>query len=275
MLLRVSYPRQNVPIGRVVPLPFSMTTSTTERTDPRSYRAHAHEEHQLLWGAVGDVTAIVDGVRWLVPPTVGLWIPGGCVHEVAAGPSTEFYSTYFRPEVFPHRWPQPGLLAISGVLREVILHLHRHDMPDAARLRAEQVAFDNLTPLDVVAVDIPMPEDPRALAIARALVANPADQRSLSEWAQTVGGSVRTLTRVFAQGTGMSFAQFRIQVRVRAAMTYLAAGVPVSVVARRVGYDAPSAFVAVFRRVTGRTPASYFAVTPDLADPAWSLTDSA
>lgn len=54
----------------------------------------------------------------------------------------------------------------------------------------------------------------------------------------------------------MTFAQWRIQVRVRAALTYLAAGVPVSVVSRRVGYETPSAFVAVFRRVTGRTPGS-------------------
>lgn len=252
-----------------------MTTSSILRTDPRNWSAHSHEDHQLVWGATGDLRAVVDGVRWIVPPTVGLWVPAGCVHEVTAGPSTEFFSTYFRPEVFPHRWLQPGLLAVSGVLREIILHLHRRDMAGAARVRAEQVVFDTLTPLDVVAVDIPMPEDPRALAIARALVANPADQRSLSEWAQSVGGSVRTLTRVFALGTGMSFAQYRIQVRVRASMTYLAAGVPVAVVSRRVGYDAPSAFVAVFRRVTGRTPASYFAVTPDLADPEWSLTDSA
>lgn len=264
-----------MPVGRLVPSPFSMTTSTILRDDARFYGRHSHEEHNLLWGATGDLRAVVDGVRWSVPPTVGLWIPAQSMHEVTAAPGTEFFSTFFCPEVFPHPWTSTGFLAVSGVLREVILHLHRRDMPQAARLRAEQVVFDTLTPLDVVAIDIPMPEDPRALAIAHALVANPADQRSLSEWAATVGGSVRTLTRVFAQGTGMTFAQFRIHVRVRAAMTYLAAGVPVSVVSRRVGYDAPSAFVAVFRRVTGRTPATYFAVTPDLADPEWSLTDSA
>lgn len=258
-------------MGRVVPLPFSMTTTSIDRSDARSYRQHTHEEHCLLWGATGDLFAMVDDVRWSVPPTVGLWIPAGAVHEVSAAPGTEFFSTYFRPEVFPHPWTETGFLAVSAVLREVILHLHRRGMPDDARLRAEQVVFDTLTPLDVVAIDIPMPVDGRALVIARALVANPADQRSLSEWSQTVGGSVRTLSRVFAQGTGMSFAQFRIHVRVRAAMTYLAAGVPVAVVSSRVGYDAPSAFVAVFRRVTGRTPAGYFAVAPDLADPDWSL----
>jgi len=38
----------------------------------------------------------------------------------------------------------------------------------------------------------------------------------------------------------------------------LAAGEPVGNVARRVGYETSSAFVAAFRRETGLTPAAYF-----------------
>jgi AraC-like DNA-binding protein len=37
----------------------------------------------------------------------------------------------------------------------------------------------------------------------------------------------------------------------------LAAGKPVSNVARAVGYENPSAFVAAFRRETGATPGTY------------------
>ncbi len=42
------------------------------------------------------------------------------------------------------------------------------------------------------------------------------------------------------------------------AETLLAADVPVSRVAGRVGYDTPSAFVAAFRRETGQTPGALF-----------------
>lgn len=101
---------------------------------------------------------------------------------------------------------------------------------------------------------MPMPADPRALAVARRLIADPADQRGLADWAwRGRWRKPRTLSRVFSQGTGMSFTEWRIQVRVRAAMSYLAAGVPVSTVSRRVGYETPSAFTSVFRKVTGRT----------------------
>ncbi|WP_424805662.1 helix-turn-helix domain-containing protein [Rhodococcus sp. 27YEA15] len=248
--------RVSVPVGpRAIDDPYSMTTVTLKVPHKRSWVAHRHPEHELLWGSSGGLLrVVVDGVTWDVPPSAGLWLPAGSLHQVTAGAGTEFFCTYFRPEAHAAPSHCPGLFGVSALLREVLLHMHRRNMPDEARRRAEQVAFDMLQPLEVAAVEVPMPTDPRALFVARALVANPADQRSLSEWALTAGGSVRTLTRVFAQGTGMTFAQWRIQVRVRAALTYLAAGMPVSVVSRRVGYETPSAFVAVFRRVTGRTP---------------------
>jgi AraC-like DNA-binding protein len=47
----------------------------------------------------------------------------------------------------------------------------------------------------------------------------------------------------------------------QAALPALAAGEPVSAVARRAGYDTVSAFVAAFRRETGSTPAAYFAAS--------------
>ena len=55
---------------------------------------------------------------------------------------------------------------------------------------------------------------------------------------------------------------WRTQVRLRAALPLLAAGLPVATVARRVGYATPSAFVAVFRKVTGVPPATYFTSRP-------------
>ncbi|MCE4160692.1 helix-turn-helix transcriptional regulator [Rhodococcus sp. D-46] len=250
--------RISVPVGpRSIDHPYSMTTVTLKLSHQRQWAPHRHPEHELIWGNSGGMlTVVADGITWEVPPSAGLWLPAGALHAVKAGPGTEFFCTYFRPEAHEAPSGVPGLFGVSALLREVLLHMHRRNMPDEARSRAERVAFDMLQPLEVAAVEVPMPTDPRALFVAEALVANPADQRSLSEWALTAGGSVRTLTRVFAQGTGMTFAQWRIQVRVRAALTYLAAGVPVSVVSRRVGYETPSAFVAVFRRVTGRTPGS-------------------
>jgi len=66
----------------------------------------------------------------------------------------------------------------------------------------------------------------------------------------------------FVAGTGLSFGRWRALLRLQAALPALAAGEPVGNVARRVGYESVSAFVAAFRRQTGLTPAGYFRSPP-------------
>lgn len=56
----------------------------------------------------------------------------------------------------------------------------------------------------------------------------------------------------------MTFGRWRAQAGLRAAVQHLADGVPVTVVAHRVGYATPSAFAAAFRRALGPPPAAYF-----------------
>ncbi|MEV0405653.1 helix-turn-helix domain-containing protein [Actinoallomurus sp. NPDC050550] len=56
----------------------------------------------------------------------------------------------------------------------------------------------------------------------------------------------------------MTFGRWRTQARLRSALVLLARGTPVAVVARRVGYATPSAFVAVFHRALGVSPGAYF-----------------
>src|SRR5262249_57955716 len=93
-----------------------------------------------------------------------------------------------------------------------------------------------------------MPPPPRLGALCRALLARPADRRTLGQWATTVNVSERTLARLFQEETGLSFAAWRQQARVLEAMGRLGGGAPVTQVALDVGYDSVSAFSAMFRR---------------------------
>ncbi|EFL27607.1 LOW QUALITY PROTEIN: AraC family transcriptional regulator, partial [Streptomyces himastatinicus ATCC 53653] len=121
--------------------------------------------------------------------------------------------------------------------------------------RAESVLPDLLHPLPALPIDVPQPVDERVRAVADALLADPSDRRSLASHARAVGVSRRTLTRLFVDDTGMSFDRWRVHVRLRAALSLLAEGQPVSRVAHAVGYATPSAFLAAFRRTVGTTPA--------------------
>ena len=118
---------------------------------------------------------------------------------------------------------------------------------------------DLLQPVAMTTIDLRLPDDDRARQVALALLEHPADKRTLPEWGREVGASARTLARGFLTGTGIPFGRWRTLLRLQAALPALAAGEPVSAVARRAGYDTASAFVAAFRRETGSTPAAYFA----------------
>jgi len=107
-----------------------------------------------------------------------------------------------------------------------------------------------------------LPAEQRARQVAQALTDDPADRRTLAEWGRQVGASERTLARGFVAGTGLAFGRWRARLRLQAALPALAAGQPVGNVARHVGYESASAFVAAFRRETGLTPAAYFRSPP-------------
>jgi AraC-like DNA-binding protein len=133
------------------------------------------------------------------------------------------------------------------------------------RSHAEAVLVDLVEPVEMTTIEVRMPADDRALSVASALRADPADDRTLAEWGRQVGASERTLAREFLAGTGMTFGRWRTLLRLQASLPGLAAGLPVSAVARRAGYESDSAFVAAFRRETGMTPGAYFRPAGDAA----------
>jgi AraC-like DNA-binding protein/quercetin dioxygenase-like cupin family protein len=222
-----------------------------------SYARHTHEEHQLVWTPSGVLTVVTDDGTWVLPPTRALLIPGGVAHETIATAASTMRSAYLNPRLCPVPWTEPQPVAAPPLLAELINYL-AGALPDERRARAEALLLDLLEPVAAAVIDAPLPRDPRARQVARSLRRHPADARTLAEWGRTVGASSRTLARLFHQETGIGFERWRVQVRLRAALPRLAAGEPVGNVARRVGYETASAFVAAFRRETGTTPAAYF-----------------
>lgn len=221
---------------------------------------HLHGEHQLAWAASGTVYAEVDSTAWVLPPTLGLWIPGGLSHDVSAVSDARLHIVYFHQRLHDVRppWDRPTVVAMTPLLRELVVHLCDAAVVEEERALAQRLLRAALTPAPRLGVDVPMPTDDRALAIAEGLLQRPDDQRSLADWGQVVGASSRTLARLFRQETGTSFAEWRTQVRMRASLLMLADGMPATLVGRAVGYANPSAFSVAFHRRFGRPPSRYF-----------------
>jgi AraC-like DNA-binding protein len=109
-------------------------------------------------------------------------------------------------------------------MRELIAYLGNEELAAGSRRLAEALLFDLLEPAPIAMLHVPLPSDPRARDLADALINAPDDDRDLGAWGLEVGASIRTLSRLFTAETGMSFAQWRAHVRMRAALELLADG---------------------------------------------------
>jgi len=223
------------------------------------FSRHSHPQHQLAWAASGALTISTAANTWVLPPSRALFVPAGCEHATRAAPDARLCGIYFAPAGFPYRWPEPTVVAVDDLLAALLVHLADASMSRAARRRAEAVVFDRLEPAPTTTLHLPEPVDERAARVAAALRADCTDDRSLAAWGRLVGASDRTLARRFADETGMTFGQWRTELRLAEALPRLANGASVAATARAVGYGTPSAFIAAFRRATGSSPAAYFA----------------
>lgn len=104
---------------------------------------------------------------------------------------------------------------------------------------------------------IPLPEDPRLLALCLAFLQRPDVHQSPVQWAQQSHLSLRTFSRHFRQQTGLSFVQWRQRACVVQALARLASGASVTRIALDLGYENPAAFSSMFRRVLGQSPSTY------------------
>jgi AraC-like DNA-binding protein len=233
------------------------------KTYPASYPGyvHTHERAQFLYAASGTMKVSSDLGSWIIPPQRAVWLPAGYAHQTGAINAVKMRTLYIREDVCPHEAPrQPRMLAVSDLLRELVLRLterpveydeNGHDGLVVATLLGE-IDWTPLHPLS-----LPSLKDSRLQFLEAAFTKNPGDLRKLEEWATQLQCSPRTLARLFTKETGISFQTWRDQIRTFAALPMLAKKKPLAEIADHLGYETAWAFTAMFKRVTGQPPSQY------------------
>ncbi len=117
---------------------------------------------------------------------------------------------------------------------------------------------DQLAAIQMVPLQLPHLSDPRARHVADSLLSDPANTQTLAQLCRASGASKRTVERLFQDDVGMAFGKWRQQLRLMHAVRLLAEGAKVTHAALEAGYSTPSAFICMFKKVLGSTPALYF-----------------
>jgi AraC-like DNA-binding protein len=221
--------------------------------------AHSHVWGQVTYALDGVVRVTAGNSTWIVPPMRAIWIPPDLLHEVVTLEKARLRALYVHAKAAPFQGSQCEVLDVSTLLRELILALIQAEPGEPREAMLSALILNELARSTTLPIRVALPSDKRLKTLCEMLIADPASPLTLDDWAQRVGASGRTLARLFERDLGMSFGQWRQQVRLAHAAPLIARGLPLSRVAAELGYASQSAFSAMFKKTFGQSPSAFFA----------------
>jgi AraC-like DNA-binding protein/quercetin dioxygenase-like cupin family protein len=222
---------------------------------------HAHPRCQLLYAIEGVMIVRSAAGTWVVPPNRAVWLAAGLQHDVRMCGNVKIRTVFVDPQAVGHLPEGTCVIAVSALLRELIIAAMGVPMDYAYDTRDERLMhllLDELREVRVLPLHLPMPRDPRLRKVCRALVARPDDGSTAGQWARKLGITPKSLHRLFCRQTGLTFGQWRQQARLLFALERLACGERIIDVAMDCGYASQSAFTAMFRKHFGVPPGSFY-----------------
>src|ERR1700722_10829792 len=157
---------------------------------------HQHPRAQLLHAIEGVLRVETEAAQFVLPPGTGLWMPARMLHITRMPAGLRMRALSPRADAARAGPGAVMVVAISPLLRELILAAH----------------------------------------------------------AEAAGASERTLARLFRRETGMTFQQWRRQLRLTEGLGRLGQGETPPRAAAAVGYASSPAFGAAYRAAFGTTP---------------------
>src|SRR5487761_108508 len=224
---------------------------------------HFHDVHEIEYACRGMVEVETEAGHYLLPPHQAAWIPAGLHHKTTLHAGVQTLAVLFAPSLVPTAGDRGRIIAVSALLREMMLYSQRWPISRTESGAAADSFFPALGHVVAEALDdemplnLPVPADPVATAATEYTRAH-LDRVTVSDVTRAVGVSERTLRRIFRAHLGMSWRSYLLRARVLRSMALLAQpDRTVLEVSIAVGFDDVSAFARSFARHCGESPSGY------------------
>ena len=235
---------------------------------------HSHPRAQLLYAAAGVMRVVTPGAAYLVPPSTALFVPADAPHAIRMDGPVAMRALFLRKEAATRAGKGTAVIAVSPLLREVILAACAEPLEWDLKGRGRyltQLALDEIARSAALPLCLTMPRDERVRRAVNILLDQPQGTNSLEHLAMVSGASVRTLARLFRTETGLSFRQWRQLARMTGALSVLTAGGSPARAAAIAGFASQSAFGNAFRSLFDMTPGQARASGPGSAKVSFEL----
>jgi AraC-like DNA-binding protein len=224
---------------------------------------HFHDVHEIEYACRGVVEVKTQAGHYLLPPHQAAWIPAGLQHQTTLNADGQTLAVLFEPRLVPAAGDRVRIIAVSALLREMMLYSVRWPISRTESGVEADSFFQALGYVVAEALDdemplhLPVAADPVVTAVTDYTRAH-LDRVTLSDVTRAVGVSERTLRRLFSTHLGMSWRSYLLRARVLRSMALLAQpDRSVLEVSIAVGFDDVGAFARSFARHCGETPSAY------------------
>jgi AraC-like DNA-binding protein len=224
---------------------------------------HFHDVHEIEYACRGMVEVKTGVGHYLLPPHQAAWIPAGLHHKTTLNAGVQTLAVLFEPSLVPMAGDRVRIIAVSALLREMMLYSVRWPISRTESGVEADSFFQTLGYVVAEALDdemplnLPVPTDPVVTAATDYTRAH-LDRVTVSDVTRAVGVSERTLRRIFSTHLGMSWRSYLLRARVLRSMAMLAQpDRSILEVSIAVGFDDVGAFARSFARHCGETPSAY------------------
>jgi len=224
---------------------------------------HLHDVHEIEYACHGIVEVETEVGHYLLPPHQAAWIPAGLHHKTTLHAGAQTLAVLFEPSLVPMAGERIRIIAVSALLREMMLYSARWPISRTESGIEAESFFHTLGHVVAEALDdemplnLPVAADPVVAAVTDYTRAH-LDRVTVSEVTRAVGVSERTLRRVFSTHLGMSWRSYLLRARVLRSMALLAQpDRSILEVSIAVGFDDAGATPSAYkRRISGAPFAS-------------------
>jgi len=238
----------------------SLFTLGLDLPEGTSIPVHQHAEGQLLFASAGVLAVTTNTGCWVVPNSHALWIPPDVPHWTRAIGAASVRTLYVSAEQAHALYGSCTLVGISSLLRELIVAVLQIKVASSRGSRDAlliDLLMEELKSAPLNSVYLPSPEGERLKPLCREIFQKGTLNWGLAECAAYLNINTKTVQRWFISDLGVSFATWRKQARLLAAVEWLAMGKNILEVSLDVGYSNPSAFSAMFKKEFGVPPSVF------------------
>lgn len=238
---------------------------SSEHTYRELTPTHTHSRAQFLYASMGNIQVFTPNNVWLVPPMCALWIPANVEHSVISLSHVKLNTALVEVSAATLMGKECFIIRVSNLLHELLIRLNQITQIDPPNIVSSQeisealqiLIFEEIHRANLLSIQIPWPKDKRLLKICQQLLHSPNHSKDLTDWADDIGTSSRTLMRMFQKETGLSYRAWIQQMHITHALSKISNGESIAQISEALGYTNPSAFSAMFKRHLGKTPQQF------------------